>query len=593
MPELLEHGQAQDASMPADDIEPGITAGKLAQAVASGYKAWEWARRQRDEAISKLCGERYGKDDLPKNAERAAINLIAQTFITLLPNLFPHEIKHVCRTTDPRLEFDGIVIAADLDHRAKEEDLPETIQRAGCDALLGPCGVLVTRMKAGTDLYKINGQLYDNGAFYTAHVDLDDYACDATARRRGEFRWEAIRWRASRRELKASGLYSPDDIDALPGYDTGEKKGDELVDTVQCWDVYVYQGDRILCVTIGGTFCNSGDPTHGAKILAKYVFQGPASGPIRWISFYDVPGKPAPLPPVLLWAELHDAIAKVGDKLIRSILESKVIGAYRPTAIDDANAARNAGHLEMVKMQDPEGLKFHTVEGLSDTFWTGFGWLSEQGSKAAGNQNLRAGTSTDAGTATEASILATNSDQRTRWMRDRIQKTLKQIANDRAWYILTDPLINKMTGVRDAGGEMMSVIYTAEAREGDPLDFMFDVVPFQPESADPNVRLKRITELLSQVLPAVFPLVQAGLIDPMGLVRLISREFGTQDFDQVMAASPQLQMRIAAMQSMLAPPQAMQGQPVATGTEQAMGALAGTTGIGQVRSAMAPGVPGQ
>ena len=587
MPAIIDAPAVQQAQPATEHSAPDIPGAALARAIADGYEAWAWARAQRDEAIAQLCGERYEKDQVPSNIQRAAINLIAQTFVTLLPSLFPHEIKHVCRVTDPRLEFDAMVVAADLDHRAEEEALAETVMLAGCDALFAPCGVLVTRMKAGNDLYKINGNLYDNGAFYTTHVDLDDYACDPTARRRGEFRWEAIRWRASRRSLLASGIYPAEKINALPGYSTQGDNKDELVETVQCWDVYVYQGDRILCVTLGGNFCNSGDPTHGAEVLAKYEFQGPASGPIRWISFYEIPGKPAPLPPVLLWRELHDAIAKVGDKLVRSILESKVIGAYRPTAIDDAKAAKDAAHLELVKMQDPDGLKFHTIEGLSDTFWSGFGWLSEQGSQAAGNIKLKAGTASGADTATEASILSANSDDRTRWMRDRINKTLKQLANDRAWYILTDPIINKLTGVRQPGGEFMSVEYTAEAKEGDPIDFQFDVQPFQPESGDPNVRLRRITELLSTVLPAVFPLIQAGVIDPQGMVRMISREFGTQDFDQVIAASPQLQMRVSALQSMMPQPAALQGTP------QPMAAGGPRAAIGEVRGAMAPGGPGQ
>lgn len=585
---------AEQGAAPTADVqtEPDAHDGKdIALAVSDGYKALEWARKQRDQAREQLVGHRYEKDSLPEGTQRAAINLIAQTVITLLPSLFPQEIKHAITTTDPRLEFEGIVLSADLDHRAKEEDLAETVQRIGVDALLSPFGIAVTRLKAGPDRVKINGNLYDNGAFYTAYVDIDDYAMDDCCKRRGEARWEAIRWRASVDELKASGIFDPEQIDKLPQYETssGQDRGKhELVKTVQCWDVYMYHGTHTRCVTIGGNFCNNGDPTSGATILADYTYEGPGQSPIRWLCFYEVPGKAIPLPPVFLWRELHDALAKIGDKMVMSILEAKTVIGYRPTAVDDAKAVQHARHLETIKMNDPDGLKVHSIKSIDREFYEGFGFINQRASEAAGNIRQEAGLESEADTATAASILSANSDKRTRWMRSRVQKFLSQIAADRAWYVIKDPLINKLTGVRMPGGEMLSVRYTAEDREGDALDFQYDVVPFEPESGDPNVRLKRITELLATVLPAVFPLIQAGLIDVQGLVRLISREYGNQDFDQVIAGSPQLQMRIAAIRQMAGQPQPGQveqpGQPAMPSDNQ-------TTPIGAIRSAMAPGVP--
>jgi len=580
----------------AETPAPDASGPAIAHAVAAGYKNWQWARDQRNDAIKQFVGRRYEAETVSADTARVAINLIAQTVITLLPHLFPQEIKHTVTTTDPRMEFDGIVVAADLDHRAREEELAETFQRAGADALLSPCGVLVTRLKAGPDRVKINGNLYDNGAFYTAYVDLDDYAIDDCAKRRGEARWEAIRWRASKEELIAAEIYDAEQIRNLPGYESdGKKASDELVKTVQCWDVYIYYGTHTRCVTIGGNFANTGDPTAGVVILADYTYEGPGQSPIRWVSFYEVPGKSAPLPPVYLWRELHDAIAKVGDKVITSILEAKVIGGYRPQAESDAKSAQGAAHMQLVKMTDPTGIVMHKFDTMSDSFYEGFDWLSRQGSDAAGGIKQKAGVQGEGDTATEASILNANSDQRITWMRSRVQKAMSQVANDRAWYIIKDPIINKLTGIRMPGGEMMTVQYSAEDREGDAVDFMFEVTPYQPESGDPNVRLKRITELLSQVLPAVFPLIQAGLIDVQGLVRLISREYGNQDFDQVIAGSPQLQMKIAAMQQMAGGMQPGQVEGAAPalpmGGMQAQGEQ--TSGIDAVRSAMAPGVPNQ
>lgn len=574
---------------------------KIAKSVNTGHAAWNWARVQRDNALEQLVGPRYGNDKTtPKR--RNAINLIAQTLITLYPHLFPQTLKHICRAENPALEFEALMLGLCLDHRSEEEDLPGTILRAGMDALVSPCGVLRTGIKAGRDLYKVDGRLYDTGAIYTAYVDLDDYAIDSTAKRRAEAKWEAYRWRASKQALIESGIYEPELIAKLPKYQpdgntigTGRPQGhEELIDTVQLWDVFLYEGDNTTCVTLGGSWANGGTGVvTGSEYLHVYDHEGPERSPLDWVSFYDVPGRVAPLPPVLLWRELHDAIAKVGDKMVRRIVESKTILGYTPTGIDDAKAAKNAEDLQLVKMTNPAGITPIILEGHNQNTFEGFQFLSQAGSDAAGNIKQKAGLSSEGKTATEASLLNANSDQRIKWMRDRVQGTIKSVAKKRAWYIVTDPLINKVTGVRVPGGEKIGMVYTAEAREGDPLDFAIDIEPYQPESGDPNVRMRRIVELFSQVLPAVIPGLQTGLFDPAGVFRVLSREFGNNDLDEMLAGSPRLAATVQAQQ-MAGDPASMQGQPEGMQQQgpQAM-AQQGQAAIAPIRQAMAPGVPGQ
>lgn len=577
------------------------SADKIAKSVNAGHMAWQWARVQRDNAIEQMVGPRYGNDKTSPR-RRNAINLIAQTLITLYPHLFPQTLKHVCRAQNPALEFEALMLGLCLDHRAEEEDLPGTILRAGMDAMVGPCGVLRTGIKAGTDLYKVEGRSFDPGAIYTAYVDLDDFAIDSTAKRRSEAKWEAYRWRASRQTLLESGIYDQEIIKGLPKYQpdgntigTGRPGGwEEMIDTVQLWDVFLYEGDNTYCVTMGGTWSTgTGGVISGGKILNVYPHEGPERTPLDWVSFYDIPGRVAPLPPVLLWRELHDAIAKVGDKIVRAIVESKVIMGYEPTGIDDAKAAKNAEHLQLVKMKNPKAITPLVLEGNSDALLSGFTFLSQQGSDAAGNIKQKAGLESEAKTATEASMLNANSDQRIRWMRERVHSTLKSVAKKRAWYVVTDPLINKVTGVRTPGGERIALAYTAEAREGDPLDFMVDIEPYQPESGDPNVRLRRIVELFSQVLPAVIPGLQTGLFDPQGVFSILSREFGNDDLDRMLLNSQGMAARATAQQA-AGNPQAMQGVPAGDvankqgGLENPQGPQAG---IAPVRQALAAGVP--
>lgn len=577
---------------------PDITPSKISKAINTGYASWDWARKQRDNSLDQFVGPRYGNDKTSPR-RRGAINLIAQTLITLYPHLFPQTLKHVIRTRNPALDFEALLLGLCLDHRSEEEDLPGTILRAGMDALVAPCGVLRTGIKAGRDLYKVEGQLYDTGAIYTAYVDLDDYAIDPTAKRRGEARWEAYRWRASVDALLNSGIYDPEQVKKLPKYRPessgleGKPDGnEELIETVQLWDAFLYDGDNTRCVTLGGGWANSGAISDGSIVLGEYPHEGPERGPIDWISFYDVPGRIAPLPPVLLWRELHDAMAKVGDKVVRSIVEAKVIVGYLPNAIEDAKAAKSAEHLQLVKMANPDSVKPIPLEGNSQMLWEGFNWLSQQGSAAAGNIKQKAGVEGEGDTATEASILNANSDQRIKWMRDRVQAAVKSVAKKRGWYVATDPLINKLTGVRIPGGEVIPVVYTAEAREGEPLDFSFDIEPYQPESGDPNVRMRRIVELFSQVLPAIIPGLQTGIFDPAGVFRILSREFQNEDLDEMLAGGAGIAGQVQALQ-MAGDPAAMQGQPQMQGQQpQTQQPVTGPqAGIAPVRSAMAASVP--
>lgn len=576
---------------------------KIAKAVDAGYAQWGWARKQRADAVQEIVGDRYGRDHVGSDIRKNAVNLMQQTYVVLLHNLFPDTIKHVCRAKDPRLDFEAKLLGMTLDHRAQEEGLAQTLMLAGVDALLGPCGVVRTGIRAGADLVKIEGRDYDPGALYTARVDLEDYACDPTAKIRREFRWEAVRYRKSRDALIASGIFDPDDIRALPlmnrrrdssGATISERElGEELIDTVQLWDVFLYSDDSCRCVTMGASFGSDGSVVSGNKILLDYEFEGPESGPLEWLSFYELVANAAPLPPALMWRELHEATAKMADKLVAAMMEAKTIIGYRPAAVDDARTIQKGSHLELLKLDNPADVNVMTVDPVGKNFYQAFDWLSDQGSQAAGNQRLLSGQESTAGSATEASLLNQNADARIKYMRQRVEQFHKRVATQRAWYVVSDPLMQQPLGVRIPGGEFQTMQYTAQAREGDALDFLIDVQPYVPSSGDPAVRLRRINELCGQVLPALLPVLTSGLIAPQAAIRLLSREYGDEDMEDLLGDPMALQQRMASL-AMVPGIQSMQGVP--GGPVQGYGGNqndpAGSP-IGEVRGAAAPGVPGR
>jgi hypothetical protein len=180
----------------------------------------------------------------------------------------------------------------------------------------------------------------------------------------------------------------------------------------------------------------------------------------------------------------------------------------------------------------------------------------------AGNpdQLMGIGSST-ADTATEFQGNQANASVRIQDMRDMIADTQAELSRKHAWFLHYDPLmfqpgqpgiplIRRVTGSRE-----VQVFLTPEQRQGDFLDYTFEIVKRSMTVLEPNLRAKRLLEFKTNVIPAetqaAMMMMQMGISYnlPRSLMQT-AEEMGIADAMQEVFEDPTFQQRLTLMQQM-------------------------------------------
>lgn len=549
--------QTIPSSQTTDQSTSTVNVEKLGSAINSGFRALRPLREKKKRLIGEITGQ--------VDSDPCAVNLMAQMYAILMPNLAPPEIKARVSSWDVSKRFEATKLGLELDRASAEDDLTETIRMAIGDALMCPIGIVRTGLRTGAQMHMVDGRNYDPGELFTRNIALDDYSCDTTATN-----WNEITWEADRIRIPRSILVSMPGIDAakvgelkkidradVEDTNAAERASDtddhDLIDTVEVWHVAVYSANETRLYLLASNPSNSISPAdESGAILWESTFEGPESGPYERLMLKPLPGMLFGMSPAEETAKMHESMRSMTDRMIDMAVSTNRVLGYRAVAKDDASAIMQATTFQAIKMESPGDAQMFDFGGVPKEMYDATAWMYGQWNNATGNLQLVGGRDSNASTATEASYLQANSTLLMRDLQARVKRFMLAVLGQRAWYILNDPTLDSKLMLRLPGGENLQINYSAETREGTPEDFSYDVDLYVPQSQDNMLRWRRLIEFFGSALPAVMPFVQMGLVDPLAFARLFSREFGIQELDEIIK-DPSL-----AMQAMMVhggPPQ--------------------------------------
>jgi hypothetical protein len=375
----------------------------------------------------------------------------------------------------------------------------------------------------------------DAGQPYALTVDFDDYILDPAARRIEEASFVGHRVRVPRQMLLDSDQYDHDQVVRLPtaGNDPFERRDtqtisqheitpaqiNDLQDYVEVREIWVPAADALVT-------CPGGSQTYD-NYLRIEDYDGPDEGPYTYLSLTPpMPNNPMPIAPVAVWYDLHIAANKMAKKVMEQAERQKDITVYKPSAADDAQEIVDAGDGEAIGVQDVDGAKVLSFGGQQRSNESHLQQLSYWFNLCSGNTDQLGGMRSDANTATQANILQGNANVRVEDMRDIVYLRTRDVQRKLAWYLHTDPLIAlpliKRTPIpaRTAIGPMgpiiipprvdeEQVILSPDSRQGDFLDFHFEIEQRSMSRLDPAQRVQKMLILTGKVIPA---LAQAAMV---------------------------------------------------------------------------------
>jgi len=500
--------------------------GRLVTAINWSRGKMEKMRSHRQEMIKQYVGPHTSDNG---SAQLVPVNFVELTINIYLQNLVANYPQVLVVTEHDELKPTAETLKLALNHLMKQIDFRGNVQRCVLDAFFG-VGIAKIGLNQSRRV-EFDGFLGDVGQPYFLNVSLDDFVLDMTASRWEQCSYFGDRYRLPLEEVKASGIYNKKAVAKLESReystidDLGEERsksisaagsGDQadFLEMVELWDIWLPRHNLLLTVD-GNSFATAGieDGSEGGdeiNILREVEWQGPEGGPYKMLPFHDVPETPLPTPPTALWCDMHHLANDIFLKLDEQAKGQRTILGVQAGHEDDGEKIRDAGDGEVISLANPKAVqeyKFGGIDQVSLAYWI---QLKDVLSWFAGNLDSLGGLSPMADTLGQDKLLASSASKRIASMQDRVTVFVSELLRDLAWYLWTDPFIDlpltkRVKGAEDIG---IPVRFNQEAKDGDYLDYNFEIVPYSMQYKSPAMRVQAVMQVVQQLILPLMPMMQ-------------------------------------------------------------------------------------
>ena len=488
---------------------------KLDESIKWSCEMLEKPRAERVDAVKSFCGSHYVKD-MPGPA--TPVNLIELAITIYVRLLAARSPKCLVKTDVPSLRPFAADMEVAINQIPGEIGLSSTLRRAVVEALFS-----IGIVKVGIGATNENARIGDEP--FVSIVQLDDYFCDMSARSWDEVQYEGNDyWMDTEqiRDLYGVSLDADDYFgDSAEGQTqaraiTVHEHGTPFHERVLLRDVYLVREGRLVTYAVSSR-----------RVLRDKPWDGPEGSPYLKLWFEDVPGNLMPMPPVAVWKDLHDLENTLFRKLAKQAVAKKTVSAF--PGGNDEDIAR------MKRAKDGEGFRFNgakpeqiTLGGVDSGNLALALQVRDIHSALAGNLDSLGGLSPQASTATQEKLISDASSVRIRAMSDATVDFAKAIFRRLAWYMWTDP-VRERTIVKSAaggvGGLSITKKWTPETRDGDFIDYNFDIDVFSMQDDSPATRMEKFLGVYERVILPAMPQLEAqgAFIDFRAILAYVAR----------------------------------------------------------------------
>ncbi len=483
-------------------------------------------RETRANLAREVAGPLYGK---PGAGQPQPLPLLFQAYRSTVRQLVmqtPEALIRPKSAGDGKAEFTGKLLAGAWNLMAKEINLGDSLRLAAVNALCGPAVVNVGVCKSpAAPLSDPGGYLHDANQPFCDVVDLDNYVCDMEATVREAMRYEGHDWWGDREALSDSGLYDPDAITRLADMQGNERGLADMTVGQQPADGREYVRMRSLWLPAENLVVEMpGEPDQaGNEFLRVIEWDGPERGPYEMLGFYWVPGNLLPVAYLAVLKHLHDAANKAARKQGRQADRQKDILLFDKSATEEAETVKDSSDGEAVGVQNVDRYRQVSLGGTNPDGYRYLDAIQQAFSKAAGNLDLRSGSEATSGTLGQDQMLMGQAMGDINDMRVQFAQFANRVGERLAWYLWYDQEKQpEVTTTTSDGGQPIRARFDEAAREGDFLDFQFDIDVYSMAPESPETKYGKLVNWLAQIILPISPLAQQmGMtLDPSKIARL-------------------------------------------------------------------------
>lgn len=472
---------------------------KLCEAVDDSKIKMEAFTQNRLDAIREFVGQHYSDNGSSRRVPTNFLELAVTIYVRLLSARSP---KCMVNTDLADLRPFAADMEAALNQIPGDIHLGETLRRAVVEAIFSMAVVKVGIVPRGKMEY---GKPYAEP--FVSLVQLDDYFVDMSAKS-----WDEIQFEGNEYFMDVAQVRDFYGVDlAGDEYHGTSSSGAEQAKSIENNSHSEIYGERVLLRDVYLTRENIlvTYAVQTGKILRQVYWDGPDGTPYIRLWFTDVPGNLMPLAPVAVWRDLHELGNAIFRKLGKQADSKKTVAAFQGGNDEEINRLKHAKDGDGIRYNGSEP-KSITVGGIDPQTLGFYIQLKDIFNIFAGNLDNLGGLSPQADTATQEKLISEATGARMQSMADRTVDFAKSIFQRLAWYLWTDPVrertIHKIASKKFGLG--ITKKWTPETRDGDFLDYNFDIDVFSIQDDSPATRVQKVITAFERIVFPMLPMME-------------------------------------------------------------------------------------
>uniref|UniRef100_A0A6M3KDQ3 Portal protein n=1 Tax=viral metagenome TaxID=1070528 RepID=A0A6M3KDQ3_9ZZZZ len=406
-------------------------------------------------------------------------------------------------------------------------------------------GIVKTGLAEGDDSegFEVDGEFHDIGKPFSQSVSIRNFVVDMQADSPNEISFVGDRYLRPRAWVEA--MREKRDGKNPPGAGTGientansamppparasgilEDGERRLYDEVWVWDLYLPK-QGVMC-----QFADGDD-----RPLDVFKWDGPEGGPYNLLGFGWVDGEVLPAAPVPALRPLHELVNAAARKIERQAARAKEIYVTDRSGGDDAETIKDAADGAVVGVGNPDAVQPKRFGGPDPALMALIPWGMAEFDKQAGNLSMLAGLAPQSETLGQDQLLSQSANAQVNALRGAVIRMVTKVLRQHAWYVWTDPARAYSAEKNVPGtGIRLKVTLGAEVREGDFLDYNFELQPYSMTQTTPAEQVEQLRRFWAQdVMPNVQLLMATGqAVDAAGYIKRIAAMTNVALGDQVL-----------------------------------------------------------
>ena len=475
-------------------------------------------REMRKKFVTDYVGSFYNSGSKSDNKE-VIMNLMYQTAETYTMSLAANRPRILVTSKFADLAGFAHNFQRTVNNLIEEIHLEETIRAAVLEAFFSMGVVKVYNGESGFVQLLGEDEWVDPGKPFAENISFDDYIYDIEATTKSKMRFELNKYKMNREKALNDSSFDQEVLENLQVYRReggmhdhqpdsplrdsffGESKPEALESELELMDVWLPMENLVV------TFSNGQE----TKPLRVVEWEGPEAGPFHTLTLAaEVPDQIMGVSPAMNLKPLNDIINGLLRKQKRQAQRQKDIPFYQDGAHEDAQRLQRAADGEWTRVSNPESVNVLKMGGVDQQNQAFSMAMQEQFDRMAGNLQMMAGLGPSSETATQDKLIHGAVSKREANMQYRVVDFTSEICKDLGWLLWNDEVTERENNFELEGAQFQSA-WTPEHREGDFLQYNFDVEPYSMMYKSPSERLNNITQYITQIaMPMQENMMQSG-----------------------------------------------------------------------------------